>query len=164
MASKTPGTLSLPSRVLFRSKQPGRGRQSDAAGCAAPLDEVVPVGAIGPQCGWGEGEAVPASAARLVRMVAGREAAAGKVSGGMTAVLPGSSREVAGACKGGLSRLLQLCLICRAHCPANQLLIPTALNFDTCPVPASDGGNDLWRGHQKVPGLTACIDNGFVGV
>src|SRR4051812_40170017 len=44
------------------------------------------------------------------------------------------------------------------------IIIPTALNFDTCPVPASDGGNDLWRGHQKVPGLTACIDNGFVGV
>src|SRR3954466_15717385 len=119
MASKAPCTLSLSSRVLFRSKQPGRGKQGDAAGCAAPLDKVVPVGAIGPQCGWGEGEAVPASAARLVRMVAGREAAAGKVSGSMTAVLPGSSREVAGACKDGLSRRLQLCLI--TGCMARQI-------------------------------------------
>src|SRR3954447_24789270 len=123
MASKAPCTLSLSRRVLFRSKQPGRGRQGDAAGCAAPLDKVVPVDAIGPQCGWGEGEAAPASAARLVRMVAVREAAAGS----MTAVLPGSSREVAGACKDGLSRRLQLCLICRVHGPTNQLLKPPSL-------------------------------------
>src|SRR4051794_1010079 len=127
MASKAPGTLSVSSRVLFRSKQPGRGRQGDAAGCAAPLDKVVPVSAIGSQCGWGEGEAVPASAARSVRILAGREAAAGKVSGGITAVLPGSSREVAGAYKGGLSRLLQLCLIRWGHCLANQLLKPPFL-------------------------------------
>jgi hypothetical protein len=63
-------------------------------------------------------------------MLAGREAAAGKVSGGMTAILPGSSTEVAGAYKGGLSRRLQLCLICRAHCPANQCL--NRLPFSLC--------------------------------
>jgi len=60
-------------------------------------------------------------------MLAGREATAGKVSGGMTAVLPGSSREVAGAYKGGLSRRLQLCLVCRAHGPTKQLLKPPSL-------------------------------------
>src|SRR3954471_12467001 len=45
-----------------------------------------------------------------------------------------------------------------------QTVIPTALNFDTCPVAASNGSNDLGRSHQKVPRLTACIDNGLIGV
>src|SRR4051812_17984606 len=97
MASKAPCTLSLSSRVLFRSKQPGRGRQGDAAGCAAPLDKVVPVSAIGPQCGWGEGEAVPASAARVVRILAGRGGGARKGAGGVNPGLPRNFKGGGGA-------------------------------------------------------------------
>ena len=134
MASKAPCTLSLSSRVLFRSKQPGRGRQGDAAGCAAPLDKVVPVGAIGPQCGWGEGEAVPASAARLVRMVAGREAAAGKVSGSMTAVLPGSSQDLQGRWLALVRVAYRAFCSCAlfAGCMARQINCLNRLPFSLC--------------------------------